>query len=141
MVSKSIVRLTGGAVPARTENELGLAGTEAAEQGGARPHAVSQGMIRIWSLSGEQREASWFKYGDEMTRFVYRKDLSGFSVESGSAGNREDADSSKPWDRCGLDDGRDHGDGETGCPGGGCKRVDEQCVIWGPRVLRNHLSV
>lgn len=33
MVSKSIVRLTGGAVPARTENELGLAGTEAAEWG------------------------------------------------------------------------------------------------------------
>lgn len=53
-----------------------------------------------------------------MTRFVYREDRSGFRVESGSAGNWEDVDSSELWDRCGWDYGRDHGDGEKGCPGG-----------------------
>lgn len=74
--------------------------------------------MKVWFLSGEQREATWFKYGDDMTRFVSRKDLSGFRVQSGSAGSWEDADSSKLWERCGLGYGRDRGDGEKGCPGG-----------------------
>lgn len=56
-----------------------------------------------------------------MIGFVFWKDLSGLSVESGSVGNKADVDSSKQWGWCGLDYGRGHADGEKGRPGEGFK--------------------